>query len=98
MRGNYDRVRVSGTISTDILECRARVLAIQAFGRPRDPLLPGSRPQTHGPAGSGGRLSVIRRPRRLMGTSRRPVVVMGMIIRRSFTPLNPRGMAGRPPT
>jgi hypothetical protein len=39
-------------------------------GKLRDPLVPGSRLQTHGPAGSGGRLLVIMQPRRLMGTSR----------------------------
>lgn len=44
------------------------------FGRPRDALVPGSRLQTHGPAGSGGRLSVIMQPHRLMGTSRRPPI------------------------
>jgi hypothetical protein len=39
-----------------------------------NPLVPGSRLQTHGPAGPAGRLSVIMRPRRLMGTSRRPPI------------------------
>jgi hypothetical protein len=34
---------------------------------------PGGRFQTHGPAGSGG-LSVIMRPHRLTGTSRRPPI------------------------
>ena len=37
----------------------------------RDPLLPGNRLQTNRPAGCGGRLSVIRQPRRWMDTSRR---------------------------
>ena len=49
------------------------VLPVYA-GRPRDPLVRGSRLQTHGPAGSGGRLSVIMPPRRWKGTSRRPPI------------------------
>src|SRR6266446_3993983 len=83
-------------ISTDILECRARVLVIQAArgrlrerdadpghgsarlrGRPRDPLLPESPPDARARGSrwsEGGQLSVIMRPRRLMGTSRRPPI------------------------
>ena len=64
--GGKGRLRESGA---DPGHGSARLL-----GRPRDPLVPGSRLQTHGPAGSGGRLSVIMRPRRLMGTSRRPPI------------------------
>jgi hypothetical protein len=64
--GGKGRLRESGA---DLGHGSARLL-----GRPRDPLVPGSRLQTDGSAGSGGRLSVIMQPRRLMGTSRRPPI------------------------
>ncbi len=56
----------------DILEFRARVLVIQAARGPLLPVSSGDRAirlswavlETHGPAGSGGRLPVIRQPRR----------------------------------
>jgi hypothetical protein len=64
--GGKGRLRESGA---DPGHSSARLL-----GRPRDPLVPGSRLQTHGPAGPGDQLSVIMRPRRLMGTSRRPPI------------------------
>ena len=63
----------------DILEFRVRVLVIQAARGPVLPVSSGDRAirlswavlETHGPAGSGGRLSVIRQPRRRLGTSRK---------------------------
>jgi hypothetical protein len=64
--GGNGRLRESGA---DLGHGSARLL-----GRPRDPLVPGSRLQTHGPAGSGDRLSVIMQPHRWMGPSRRPPI------------------------